>query len=33
MNARIADDFTSLLYRGVTSSMCLYKLLISEGGA
>ncbi len=34
MNARhIGDDFTSLLYIAVTSSVFLYKLPIREGGA
>jgi hypothetical protein len=33
MNARISDDFTSLLYITVTSSVFLYKLPIREGGA
>ena len=33
MNARISDDFTSLLYIAVTSSVFLYKLPIREGGA
>ncbi len=33
MNARhIGDDFTSLLYIAVTSSVCLFKLPIREGG-
>ena len=33
MNARIRDDFTSLLYIALTSSVFLYKLPIREGGA
>jgi hypothetical protein len=33
MNVRIGDDFTSLLYIAVTSSVFLYKLPIREGGA
>jgi hypothetical protein len=34
MNARhIGDDFNSLLYIALTSSVFLYKLLIREGGA
>ena len=33
MNARIGDDFTSLLYIALTSSVFLYKLSIREGGA
>jgi hypothetical protein len=34
MNARhIGDDFTSLFYIAVTSSVFLYKLPIREGGA
>ncbi len=33
MNARIGDDFTSLLYIAVTSSVYMYKLPIREGGA
>ena len=33
MNARNGDDFTSLLYIAVTSSLFLYKLPIREGGA
>jgi hypothetical protein len=33
MSARIGDDFTSLLYIVVTSSVFLYKLPIREGGA
>ncbi len=33
MNAHhIGDDFTSLLYIAVTSSVFLFKLAISEGG-
>jgi hypothetical protein len=32
-NVRIGDDFTSLLYIAVTSSVFLYKLPIREGGA
>ncbi len=33
MNARhIGDDFTSLLYNAVTSSVFLFKLPIREGG-
>ncbi len=30
---RIGDDFTSLLYIALTSSVFLYKLPIREGGA
>jgi hypothetical protein len=34
MNARdIGDNFTSLVYIAVTSSVFLYKLPIKEGGA
>ncbi len=33
MNVRIGDDFTSLLYIAVTSSVFLYELPIREGGA
>jgi hypothetical protein len=33
MNARIGDNFTSLLHIAVTSSVFLYKLPIREGGA